>query len=71
MTRRADDHVHPEYWTGEAHNRFEDRVTRELHELRAAVTALTLRLTVLLSVIGFLAFLIPILAPYLRRLFGL
>lgn len=38
--RRVSDHVHPEYWTETDHNRFEDRVAKEVHDLRTEVRSL-------------------------------
>lgn len=69
--RRADEHVHTEYWTADAHHRFEDRVSKELHELRSDVAALTSRLTYLLGALAIIAFMLPIIAPFVRAILGL
>lgn len=68
--RRASDHLHPEYWTEGDHYRFEDRVSKELEKLRVDVEKLSLRITLMLGGLGILAFLIPILAPFIRDWFG-
>lgn len=76
MTRRdgsigAAAHHHPEYWTERDHDRFEDRVTRELSKLRSDVERLSARVTLLLGAIAVIAFILPILAPLIRPLFGI
>jgi len=71
------DHWHPEYWTQDEHNRFEDRVVGELRSLRAEnkddneklrneLSALTTRLAWLFGVLATALFLITFLAPYIR-----
>jgi hypothetical protein len=64
--RSADNHVHPEYWTAEAHHRFEDRVSREIHNLREDVEAIGTRLTLLIGGLAILAFAVPILVPIVQ-----
>lgn len=68
--RRTNDHVHPEYWGREDHNRFEDRVTAELISLEKAVEGLKSRLTLLLGALMLVAFLLPIAAPWVRDWIG-
>lgn len=68
--KHGEDHNHPEYWTEGDHYRFEDRVSKELEKLRKDVESLSARLTLMLGGLGILAFLIPILAPLIRDLFG-
>lgn len=57
--RRTNDHLHPEYWTENDHIRFEDRVAKEIHDLRSElkvvgqrITALFAGLAVLIAVIN-------------------
>lgn len=64
--RYGPDHVHPESWTKEDHNRFEDRMNDELEKIEDAIGALTLRVTLMLGAIIFIAFLIPIISPFIR-----
>lgn len=64
--RASDDHNHPEYWTAEAHHRFEDRISREINNLREDLDAIGMRITLLLGGLGIMAFLVPVLAPFFR-----
>lgn len=64
--RRADDHVHPEYWTSEDHHRFEGRVERALESLREDLDAIGMRITLLMGALGILAFLVPLVSPFIR-----
>ena len=68
--RRVDDHYHPEYWTAEQHNRFEDRLSKEVHQLRADVETIGDRLTWILGGLALLAFLFPFLSPWIGRILG-
>jgi hypothetical protein len=75
--RRADDHNHPEYWTADAHHRFEDRTAKELQSLKAEVEKvevkvgeLTTRITLMLGALGLIAFLLPIISPFVRLWLG-
>lgn len=70
MTRRAGDHVHPEYWTEFDQEKYERRVAREVHGLRSEVKQLADRVLMLLGAIMLLAFLIPIAAPFIRSAIG-
>lgn len=69
--RRDSDHVHPEYWTTTQHDRFEDRLYKEVHSLRADVEKIGDRLTWLLGGLALLAFLFPFLLPVIERAFGI
>jgi hypothetical protein len=62
--------VHPEYWTEADHNRFEDRVSLELHHVKQEVRSLSNRLTYMLGAVAILAFLLPMFAPFLGSLFA-
>lgn len=64
-------HHHPEYWTERDQERFEDRVTQELHDLRADVGRIGNRLTLIFGGLSVMIFLLPILAPLLRGILGL
>ena len=64
--RASDQHVHPEYWTEHDQIRFEDRIVREMEGIRAEVKALTGRMTLLLGGLVLLAFLLPLVAPFIR-----
>lgn len=67
----SDNHHHPEYWSAESHYRFEERLTREVEKLEEAVNALTIRITLMLGGLTLIAFLLPILAPFMRALLNL
>lgn len=76
--RRADDHVHPEYWTENAHHRYEDRTSSELLKIDKRlemidhrVEGLTTRITLLIGGLGLIAFLLPIISPFVRLWLGL
>lgn len=65
MTRRLpDDHFHPDAWTKGEQHRFEDRVSERLEKLEN-------RITLLVGGLGVLAFLIPVMAPFLRDLLNI
>lgn len=69
--RRATDHLHPEYWEEAEQHRYEDRVARKLDSLEHTVNKLGERLLLLFGGLGLLAFLLPIIAPFVRSLIGL
>ena len=69
--RRADDHVHPEYWLAEDHHRFDSGIKEELKEIRREMDAIATRLTLLLGGLGILAFLVPLISPFLRAFLNL
>lgn len=69
--RRATDHIHPEYWTEADHQHFESQISGELKELRKDVEKLGTRLTWLFGGISLGAFLITILAPFVRIFLGM
>lgn len=58
--RASDDHNHPEYWTEVDHIRFEDRISREIHDLRQDVKATASSLGRLLGGIAVLIFIVNI-----------
>lgn len=64
--RRADDHLHPEYWAKDDQHRFEDRIGNELKGIREDLEKLTNRVLLIFGAIGLLAFLIPIVVPIVR-----
>ena len=66
--RRAEDHVHTEYWEQNEQHRFEDRIGRELGGIRQEVGKLRQQVTMIIGAIGILAFLIPIIAPFIRSI---
>lgn len=79
--RASDHHVHPEYWTEADHNRFEDRLANEIEKVRREANArmdrmsdqidgLNRNLLLIAGGLGLLAFLLPIIAPFIRTLFG-
>lgn len=68
--RRGDssaEHWHPEYWTETDHNRFEDRVSKEIHELRTEVRNLGSKMTSLLAGLGVVIFIVNIVATWVIR----
>jgi len=64
--RRAEDHVHPEYWEETQQHRFEDRVGQELGGIKQEVSKLRQTVTMMIGAIGILAFLLPVIAPFIR-----
>jgi hypothetical protein len=60
--RRVTDHYHPEYWTEADHIRFEDRVSKEIHDLRNEVRGLGQRMSWLLGGLGVVIFIVNIVA---------
>jgi len=60
------DHVHPETWTKDEHNRFEDRIRRELEKIEQAIGNLTLRVTLMIGALALIAVLLPVIAPFIR-----
>ena len=70
-SRPNPDHHHSEAWTKDDHYRFEARVTSELEKLEKAVHDLTTRVTLMLGGLTLIAFLLPIIAPFMRALLNL
>lgn len=69
--RATDHHLHPEYWTEQDQYRFEDRIGKEIHGLREEVRQIASRLTMMLGALALMAFLLPLIAPFIRSLFNL
>lgn len=65
-SRVGDDHVHPDAWSKEDHNRFEDRMNNELEKIEQALEALTLRVTLMLGGLTLVAILLPVISPFIR-----
>lgn len=68
--RRITDHWHPEYWTEVDHNRFEDRVSKEIHDLRNEVKHLGTRFAWLLGALAVIVFIANAVSIYVLRLVG-
>ena len=66
--RRITDHFHPDVWSREEQHRFEDGLERELKEMRQEVRSLSNRLLIVMGGLGLLAFVLPIIAPFVRGL---
>lgn len=64
--RRSDDHVHEQYWEAGEQHRFEDRISGELNGIRQEVGKLRQQVTMIIGAIGILAFLLPVIAPFIR-----
>lgn len=69
--RRVEDHLHPEYWTEADQHRFEDRISRELNGIRGEVREAGTRITYLMGGLAVIAFLLPLVAPFIRGLFNI
>jgi hypothetical protein len=69
-TSKIPDHHHVETWTLREQERFEDRITEELHGLRDDVNKLAGRIAWLVGGISVLVFLTTLLAPLIRDLFN-
>lgn len=66
----GDGHWHRESWTREEQHRYEDKVSDELKALRADIRDLSTRLLLMLGGLGLLAFLLPLVAPFIRQALG-
>lgn len=64
--RRAEDHVHPEYWAREDQHRFEDRIAEELKGMRDDLEKLASRVLIIFGGVAVLAFIIPLVVPLVR-----
>ena len=69
-SRIGDDHVHPDAWSKEDHHRFDARMTAELEKIERAVAHLTTRVTLMLGALTLVAFLLPVIAPFVRLWLG-
>lgn len=65
-SKAGDDHVHPDSWTKEDHRHFEVGVKAELEKLEESVKELTHRMTLMLGGLMIIAFLLPVIAPFVR-----
>lgn len=68
--RATDHHYHPEMWTKDDHHRFEERVDEAIDRLTAKVEGFGNRLTLMLGGLALLAFLLPLIAPFVRSWLG-
>lgn len=68
--RSVTDHYHPDCWTRAEQHRREDRIDGDIDEIRAELKAIGNRLTLMLGGIGLLAFVLPIIAPFVRVWLG-
>jgi hypothetical protein len=71
------DHWHIEYQTHDAQNRYEERIQkvldeirREQAEIRDELQTIASRMLLMMGGLGLVAFLLPIIAPFLRDLLG-
>ena len=64
--RRITDHWHPDYWTRPEQTRHEDRMSKEIESLEAAIRLLANRVTLMLGALALIGFLIPIVVPFIR-----
>ena len=64
------DHFHPDCWTRTEQHRREDRIDEDIDDLRKDIGRLNNRLTLMLGGIGLLAFVLPIIAPFIRIWLG-
>jgi hypothetical protein len=69
--RRIDDHVHDEYWQERDQHRFEDRLSEELKGIRGEVKSMNNRLTLLTGALALIAFMLPLIAPFVRSIVGI
>lgn len=65
--RRVSDHVHEQYWTETDHDKYESRVEKELHELRADVKSFSHRFAWLMGALAVLVFLANAFSIYALR----
>jgi len=64
--RRVTDHSHPDYWEEAQQHRYEDRIAGELQGIKQEVSRLATRITMLMGAVAVLAFLLPLIAPFIR-----
>ena len=69
--RRASDHVHPEYWEEGEQHRYEARISEELKGIRTELKAVGDRILMVMGAVALLAFILPIVAPFIRSLFNI
>jgi len=69
--RRIDDHHHQEYWEEGQQHRFEDRLSEELKGIRGEVKSMNNRLTLLTGALALIAFMLPLIAPFVRSIVGI
>jgi hypothetical protein len=68
--RRASDHWHVEFQTHEAQVRYEARIEKQLEHIREELETLATRMLLMMGGLGIVAFMLPIIAPFLRDLLG-
>ena len=66
VTSRPPAHEHHEYWRRESQYRYEDRIGDELQGIKEELKSISTRITLLMGAVALFAFLIPILAPFIR-----
>lgn len=64
--RRLTDHAHDDYWEVNQQHRYEDRIASELQGIKQEVGKLSSRITMLMGAVAVLAFLLPLIAPFIR-----
>jgi hypothetical protein len=68
--RRVNDHWHVEFQTHEAQLRYEARMEKQLDEIRKELDVIANRMLLMMGGLGIVAFMLPIIAPFLRDLLG-
>jgi hypothetical protein len=68
--RRVSDHWHVEYQTHDAQLRYELRIEKQLEEIRRELDVIANRMLLMMGGLGIVAFMLPIVAPFLRDLLG-
>ena len=66
----GDGHWHRDSWTRSEQHRYEDRVSDELNGLRQDLKEQGNRILLMMGGLGLLAFLLPLVAPFIRQAFG-
>lgn len=64
------EHTHHELWSKADHERFEDKLEDRLERMDDDIKGLGNRITLLLGALGLIAFLLPIIAPFIRLFLG-
>lgn len=67
----GDDHHHLDMWSKEEHRLFEDKLDKRFAAFQAHIDRLNTRITLMLGALGLIAFLLPIVAPFLRAIIGI
>lgn len=64
------EHHHPEYWTVRDHDRYENRISAELRDLRDELDVIGTRLSLMMGGIAVLAVILNLFGPVIQQWIG-